>query len=239
MILVDGLIGLVPSEMVLHAAGVGASRGSTSVVLLIAIAAICATVADLLAYAIGARWGTTLRDKFLHSDRIWSGEKRERRVRAIRGQLDERPWIITVARFVPALRTVTMYSAGTLEFPRRRFLLHDVPGALLWASFHVSIGYVLGRVFENTSFWVPFAVAAGIAGALSSCLRSFAAPSPVRRPRRWRGRVNDVSQRVTGCMGHRHRRRASVPPTRADGTDGWPLGSDAAAVRPVDRPSSR
>jgi membrane-associated protein len=168
VVLVDGLIGLIPSETVLHGAGVGASRGSTSVVLLIAIATVSAIVADLLAYAVGARWGTTLRDKFLRSDRIWSSEKSERRVRGVRAQLDERPWILAVARFVPALRTVTMYSAGTLEFPRHRFLLHEVPGAFLWASFHVSIGYVLGRVYEDTSFWVPFAVAAGIAGALAA-----------------------------------------------------------------------
>jgi len=131
------------------------------------IATVCASAADLLAYAVGARWGTTLRDKFLRSDRVWSSEKSERKVRGVRAQLDERPWIITVARFIPALRTVTMYSAGTLEFPRRRFLLHEVPGALLWASFHVLIGYLLGRVFEDTSFWVPFAVSTGIAGALA------------------------------------------------------------------------
>lgn len=167
VVLVDGLIGLIPSETVLHAAGVGASRGSTSIVLTIAIATVCASAADLLAYAVGARWGTTLRDKFLRSDRVWSSEKSERKVRGVRAQLDERPWIITVARFVPTLRTVTMYSAGTLEFPRQRFLLHEVPGALLWASFHVLIGYVLGRVFEDTSFWVPFAVSTGIAGALA------------------------------------------------------------------------
>ncbi len=168
VVLVDGLVGLIPSETVLHAAGVGASRGTTSVVLLIAIATVCAIMADLLAYAVGARWGTTLRDKFPRSDRIWSSEKRDRRVRAVRGQLDERPWIITVARFVPALRTVTMYSAGTLEFPRQRFLLHEAPGALLWASFHVLIAYLLGRVFKDTSFWVPFAVVTGIAAALSA-----------------------------------------------------------------------
>ena len=119
---VDGLVGVIPSETVLHGAGVGASRGETSVVLLIAIAAASAVVGDLLAFTVGAKGGTRLRDRLVRS------EKGERRVRAVRGQLDKRPWLLTIARFVPGLRTVTVYSAGSLSFPRRRFLAYEAPG---------------------------------------------------------------------------------------------------------------
>jgi membrane protein DedA with SNARE-associated domain len=55
-------------------------------------------------------------------------EKSERRLHEVRGHLDDRPWLITIARFVPYLRTVTMDAAGSLEFPRRRFLTPREPG---------------------------------------------------------------------------------------------------------------
>lgn len=168
VVLVDGVVGIVPAEAVLHAAGVGASRGDDPVLLLlIAVAALAAIAGDFVAYSIGARWGTTLRDRFIRSDRVWSSEKTQRRFEAVRGQLDERPWIITVARFVPTLRTVTMYSAGSLSFPRRRFVLYEAPGAVAWAAYNVLLGYFLGRVFSDASFWVPFAVSLGIGLVLS------------------------------------------------------------------------
>jgi len=162
LVLVDGVVGIIPSETVLHAAGVVAARGEASVLVYVLVAALTALGGDVLAYAIGARWGSTLRAKaFSRSDRA------RRRLNQARGQLELRGWIVTVARFVPALRTLTMYAAGSLGFPRGRFLAFAAVGDTLWATYNVVLGYVVGTVFRRTPFWVSWAVAAGLAAVLA------------------------------------------------------------------------
>jgi len=167
IILLDTFVGVLPAETVLHGAGVGAARGESRAWLLIVIAALAAIAADLLAYTVEAKWGTTLRDKFIRSDRLWSTETSRRRFGAVRDQRDQRPWILTIGRFVPGLRTLAVFGAGSLDFPRRRFLAYEAPGALAWAAYNVLLGYFLGLAFRDSPFWVAFAISAGIALGLT------------------------------------------------------------------------
>lgn len=160
-ILVDAIVGVLPSETILHAAGVGAAQDDLSVVLVIAEATAAAVAADFLLFTIGAKGSGRIRGFVIR------GERSQRRYDSVSGQLEERRWLLTVARFVPGLRTVTMLAAGTTGMARSQFFAYEVPGAALWASYNVVLGYVLGLVFRDSGFWVPLAISAAIAAALA------------------------------------------------------------------------
>jgi len=161
LIVVDAFVGILPAETVLHAAGVGAAQGDISLVVVLAEATLAAVLADVLLYAVGAKGSQRIRGLLVR------GEKSKRRYKRICCHLHERSWLLTVARFVPGLRAFTMLAAGTTRMARSRFLAFEVPGAALWASYNVMLGYVLGQIFKNSGFWVPLVVSAAIAGGLT------------------------------------------------------------------------
>jgi membrane-associated protein len=161
IILVDAFVGVLPAETVLHAAGVGAAQGQISVVVLVVEAFIAAVVADLALYTVGSKGSGRIRGWIIRGDRS------RRRYEATCRQLYDRTWLLTVARFVPGLRTVTMLAAGTTKMGRSRFLAYEAPGALLWAVYNVLLGYFLGQVFQSAGFWVPLLVSAAVASVLA------------------------------------------------------------------------
>ena len=142
----DALIPIVPSETAVITAGVVAASGDLSLGLIIPAAAAGAFLGDNTAYFIGRRFGHRATERF------FTGDKAKRRLGWAEEQLDERGGqLIVVARFIPGGRTAVTLSAGTLEYPWRRFALFDLLAALLWASYAALLGYYGGKTFE--SFW--------------------------------------------------------------------------------------
>ena len=143
--LLDALIPIVPSETAVITAGVVAGNGDLSLALIIPLAAAGAFIGDNLAYLIGRKFGHRAVDRF-------SGEKGKRRFKWAENQLEERGGqLIVVARFIPGGRTAVTLSAGTLEYPWRRFAVFDAVAALSWAVYGSLLGYYGGKTFE--SFW--------------------------------------------------------------------------------------
>lgn len=157
----DAVIPILPSETVLLTAGILAADGSMLLGWVIVMAAIGGVVGDNLAYAIGHsthgrvhRW-------------IGRGAKGQRRLEWARRELGRHGGpVLIVARFVPGGRTATTISCGVLHFPYPQFLLFDAIGSILWATLHVLIGFVGGRVFEGKPL-IAFAVSFGTALALA------------------------------------------------------------------------
>lgn len=54
---------------------------------------------------------------------------------------------VFLGRFVPVVRSMGALVAGTSGMPWRRFIVFEVPGAVLWAGAHAILGYVLGQAF--------------------------------------------------------------------------------------------
>lgn len=50
---------------------------------------------------------------------------------------------LLIAKFVPGLNSIGQPLAGALGMPRRRFVIFDVLGAVLWVGLYVGLGYVL------------------------------------------------------------------------------------------------
>jgi len=159
--LLDALIPIVPSETAVITAGVVAGNGDLSLALIIPAAAIGAFLGDNLAYLVGRKFGHRAVERF-------SGEKGKRRFKWAENQLEERGGqLIVVARFIPGGRTAVTLSAGTLEYPWRRFVVFDGVAALSWAVYGSLLGYYGGKTFE--SFWglvVALLTAFALAGAI-------------------------------------------------------------------------
>jgi membrane-associated protein len=162
--LLDAILPVVPSETSVITAGVVASQGDLSLPLVILFAAAGAFAGDNIAYWIGHRYGTRVNDRFFTS------EKAQGRVEWAHRQVQERGGeLIVIARFIPAGRTVVTLSAGTLQYPYRKFIFFDVIAASIWASYAALLGYFGGQAFEHQPWkglLLAFAIAFAVTGTV-------------------------------------------------------------------------
>jgi membrane-associated protein len=157
----DAVVPVVPSETAVITAGVVASAGDLSLMLVIPAAAGGAFLGDNTAYLIGRRFGTRAQERF------FSGERARKRIAWAERQLSERGGeLIVIARFIPGGRTAVTLSAGLLRYTWRRFALFDAAAGLSWALYAALLGYFGGRTFENAA-WKGLLLALGIAFAVA------------------------------------------------------------------------
>jgi membrane-associated protein len=157
----DALIPVVPSETSVITAGVVASQGDLNLLLVILFAAGGAIAGDNAAYFVGWRFGGRINDRFFTS------EKAKKRVAWAHRQIEERGGeLIVIARFIPGGRTVVTLSAGTLEYPWRKFILFDAIAGIIWGVYAASLGYFGGHAFEQQP-WKGLLLALGIAFAVT------------------------------------------------------------------------
>ncbi len=162
--LLDAIIPVVPSETSVITAGVVASQGDLSLPLVIVFAAAGAFAGDNTAYWLGHRFGRRINDRFFTS------EKSQQRIDWAHRQVQERGGeLIVIARFIPGGRTVVTLSAGTLEYPYRKFILFDAIAASTWAAYAALLGYFGGQAFENQPWkglLLAFAIAFAVTGTV-------------------------------------------------------------------------
>jgi membrane-associated protein len=161
--LLDAIVPVVPSETSVITAGVVAAAGDLSLPLIIPAAAGGAFLGDNTAYLIGRRFGTRVKERF------FSSERARKRVEWAERQLEERGGeLIAVGRFIPGGRTAVTLTAGSLQYPWRRFVLFDAAAALGWAVYASLLGYFGGRVFENGAWGLLLAlgIALAVAGGI-------------------------------------------------------------------------
>jgi membrane protein DedA with SNARE-associated domain len=162
--LLDAIVPIVPSETSVITAGVVAAAGDLSLPLVILFAGAGAVAGDNIAYFLGRRYGTQINDRYFNS------EKSKKRVEWAHKQVHERGGeLIVIARFIPAGRTVVTLSAGTLEYPWRKFILFDVIAGVIWACYASLLGYLGGHAFEDQPWkglLLAFAIAFAVTGSV-------------------------------------------------------------------------
>ena len=159
---IDAFFPLVPSETTVITAGVLASSGDLSLLLVILAAAAGAIVGDNISYGIGSLVGErTIK-------RWFSSEKSHKRLEWAERQLDERgAYIILVARFVPGGRTAVTFASGythAMSWPR--FLRYDIVAGFVWATYAALLGYFGGKTFEEKP-WLGLLLAFVIASVIA------------------------------------------------------------------------
>ena len=153
----DSFFPLVPGETAVITGGVLAGNGDLSLPLVLLAAWAGGMAGDNLVYGLGRLLGARARRRFFKSDRAlhslaWAEVQLEQRGTPI----------ILAARFIPGGRTATMFSAGSLEMPWRRFISADAIAAGIWAGYAAGLGFVGGSTFSH-NIWKPLAVATVIA----------------------------------------------------------------------------
>ena len=131
----------LPGDSLLFIAGAFAALGSLNPWLLGIILFLAAVLGDTVNYWIGRTWGTRL---FANPD-----SKVFRRNYLLRTEdffARHGGKTVTLARFVPIIRTFAPFVAGLGHMRYAPFLGFNMLGALLWVSILLSLGYFFGNI---------------------------------------------------------------------------------------------
>lgn len=139
---------LAPGETAMILGGVVAGQGEISVITLIALVWVAATLGDAVSFWLGRRLGREFLVRHGPKFRI-TPEVLER----VEGFFDQHGGkAILLGRFVGIVRAVAPFLAGTGRMSFKRFLPYDILGAGLWATTFILLGYVfwqsLGTVLD-------------------------------------------------------------------------------------------
>jgi membrane-associated protein len=132
----------LPGDSLLLTAGLLASRGELSLVILLLTLPVAAVLGDNVGFWFGKKVGPAIfnRDNSLLF--------RRKNLLAAKAFYDKHGGkTITVARFVPFIRTFVPIVAGAVEMNYRRFFFFNLLGGLVWAAGMTVVGYTLGRSF--------------------------------------------------------------------------------------------
>jgi membrane-associated protein len=161
---IDGFLPLVPSETLAISAGVYAAAGDTTLVAVIAAAAIGAFTGDHISYLAGRRFGRRLVEDAAPGSRRAAGFGWARTQLAARGGS-----ILIVCRYIPGARTATTLTAGAVGHPLRSFSAFDAIAAASWGAYVALVGYIGGTAFEDDPLLgvaVGLGIAFGLAGTV-------------------------------------------------------------------------
>lgn len=149
------LVGLAfPGDSLLFIAGVAASGSGAAIlggaslnpVLLFALSPIAAITGSTVGYWFGEKYGRKLFDR--PDGRIFNHHK----VAATEKWLTKYGIgkALVLARFVPFVRTLINPMCGIIAVPKKKFLLWNAVGALIWTQGVIGLGFILGDVLEGS-----------------------------------------------------------------------------------------
>jgi membrane-associated protein len=132
----------LPGDSLLLTAGLLASRGTLNLAVMIPGLFIAAVLGDTVGYWFGAKTGPPLFNR--PSSLLF---RRENLLKAKAFYEKHGGKTITLARFMPFIRTFAPIVAGAVGMHYPRFLIFNLLGGLVWAIGVTVLGYVLGRAF--------------------------------------------------------------------------------------------
>jgi membrane-associated protein len=141
----------LPGDSLLITAGILASTGYLDLTWLLVLSTGGAVLGDQVNYTIGHRLGGRL-------------VKRYERFRpyletAEKFYADHGPKTITIARFVPVIRTFAPAVAGAARMKYSRFVVYNIAGGVLWIFATTLLGYVLGRTLPQIGNYLTLVIA--------------------------------------------------------------------------------
>jgi len=145
----------LPGDSLIFVLGITLAQSSSYLEILVAVpllitsAALGSQVGYLIGEKVGPRLFTKRRKNWFFNDGTIS---RSQEVIDRYG-----PSALVVARFIPVLRALVPMLAGILQMGRRKFLLYNLIGAVLWAGVLLLVAWGLGNiplVKEHIEQWV-------------------------------------------------------------------------------------
>ncbi|HET9449560.1 MAG TPA: DedA family protein [Aggregicoccus sp.] len=142
VLVICGLGVPLPEDITLIAGGYLAHKGAADLTVMMGVGFLGILVGDSLIYAAGRRLGTRVGSKpggFFA--RIVTPEKRAR-VEGMFAKHGQK--IVMIARFLPGVRAVTYFTAGSARMSYGRFILWDGLAALASAPIFIWLGFHFG-----------------------------------------------------------------------------------------------
>jgi len=148
VLVVCGLGVPIPEDLSLILGGFLAHQHRATLWGMMVVGYIGIIVGDSIVYFIGRRLGSKVGTK--PKKGFWGRlitPQRRARVEQIFAKYGDR--VVMVARFMPGLRAVTYFIAGSVRLKYRRFVLYDSIAALASAPIFVFLGWYLGGELEE------------------------------------------------------------------------------------------
>lgn len=133
-----------PGDSLLLTAGLLASRDVLDIRILIPLLFVGAVLGDNVGYWFGAKTGPKI---FTRPNSLLF--KRENLLKAKAFYEKHGGKTITLARWVPVIRTFAPIVAGAAQMNYRRFIMFNLMGGILWAIGMLLLGFYLGRAFGS------------------------------------------------------------------------------------------
>ncbi len=133
----------LPGDSLLLTAGLLAARGELNLWILLITLGPAAILGDNVGYWFGKKAGPPI---FSRENSLFFRRKNLLAAKAFYEKHGGKT--ITIARFMPFIRTFAPIVAGAVEMDYRRFMLFNLMGGLLWAVGVTLAGYFLGQ-------WMP------------------------------------------------------------------------------------
>src|SRR5262245_24951775 len=134
----------LPAVPALLVVGALAAKGRVNVVLVIGAIAVVALTVDLVWHELGRRRGARLLSRLCRLSLEPDECVRSAQTLFMRHGLNT----LLVAKFLPGLTTVMPPLAGVFGVSRRRFVVYDLAGVILWAGMWAGIGYAFTDAIE-------------------------------------------------------------------------------------------
>jgi len=134
----------LPGDSLLLTTGLLASKGQLNIFILMPLLFVAAVLGDSVGYWFGKKAGP----------RIFTREnslifRRSNLLKAKTFYDNHGGKTITIARFLPFIRTFAPIVAGAVEMNYRRFVLFNLFGGLIWAVGVLLLGYAVGSAFGS------------------------------------------------------------------------------------------
>jgi membrane-associated protein len=134
----------LPGDSLLLTAGLLAARGVFNIWVLLPLLFVCAVLGDNVGYWFGAKTGPHI------FNRENSLLFRRKNLLAAKAFYDKHGGkTITLARFMPFIRTFAPIVAGAVAMDYRRFMVFNLLGGLVWAVGVTLAGYFIGTAFGS------------------------------------------------------------------------------------------
>lgn len=145
-VVLDAIVPVFPSESLLTTASNLAAQDGSHIELwrLIVAGSVGAAIGDSLLYWLSR---TVLR-RFM-ADKVERAQRNEKIARSMEVMSQTAPLLIVFGRFVPGLRFMLGATMGLTRYPYRSFLLWDVIGGTLWATYTCVFSYLVASVIQE------------------------------------------------------------------------------------------